>query len=133
MRFVFLIILLASAVLAFAQDTGRKRTRTIDYTQYDQLTSSLGYAPDKLKAAKRLLEVSDALFTPEDEEYFTTRKLVAIYFEQAYDNTRALELIQQGIDAYEKNFPFYTRGYATTTEDYALYTFLDFFKEIDPR
>jgi tetratricopeptide (TPR) repeat protein len=127
MRFWLSIVGVTFFSLSFAQEIPAKvRTRTIDYAQYDQLTSSLSYATDKIKAANKLLSVSDALFTPEDEEYFNTRKMIAVYFEMAFDHARAAELVQQAIDAYEKHFPFYNRGYATVTEDYALYSYLDF-------
>ena len=103
----------------------RTRTRTVDYTKYDQAMAALPYAPDKIKAAKNLLEVVNTSFAPEDEEYFFARKMAAIYYEQAFDHTRAIELIQQAIDAYEKNFPFYDRGYSTVTPETALYIYND--------
>jgi len=124
MKFLFGVYgLLAIIFNSSAQD--RVRIRKIDYTQYDQLMSAIGYAPDKLKAAKRLLDVSDALFSSEDEEYFSTRKIIAIYYEMAHDTGRAIELLQQAMDAYEKNFPFYNRGYPTVTKEYASFTYLD--------
>lgn len=126
MRIWSSIVLATLLSYSWAQETPDKvRTRTVDYAQYDQLTSALSYAPDKVKAAAKLLAVSDALFTPEDEEYFNTRKIIAVYYEMAFDHARAAELVQQAIDAYEKHFPFYHRGYATVTADYALYSYLD--------
>lgn len=126
MRFWLSIVAVASLNFSLAQENPDKvRTRAIDYTHYDQLTSTLSYAPDKIKACNTLLAVSDALFTPEDEEYFNTRKIVAVYYEMAFDHARAAELVQQAIDSYEKYFPFYHRGYATVTADYALYSYLD--------
>lgn len=124
LRLILLSFFLLASVRSQAQ-TDKVRTRTIDYTQYDQLTSSLGYAANKVKAAERLKQVSDALFMPEDEEYFSTRKMVAVYYEMAYDYQRSNELLQEAIDAYEKYFPFYNRGYATVTSDYAISTYLD--------
>ncbi|CAN5458234.1 hypothetical protein BH09BAC3_BH09BAC3_15420 [soil metagenome] len=124
MRCITLIFI--SISLVFSSSAQEKvRTRAIDYTQYDQLTSSLGYAPDKLRAAKRLLDVSDALFAPEDEEYFNTRKMIAPYYELVFDYSRVVGLMEQALDAYEQHFPFYNRGYATVTNDYAAYSYMD--------
>lgn len=126
MRLVFIAFLLVTAFSLAAQvENERVRTREVNYTQYDQLTATLPYAGDKIKAAKNLLTVSDKLFTEIDEEYFTTRKMVAVYFEQGGEIFRAYELIQQAILAYDKNYPFYTRGYATLNDESILYAYLD--------
>ncbi len=119
------LLVLAFCLAVQAQSGERTRSRFIDYTQYDHLTSSLAYATDKLRAAEKLKSVSDALFTPEDEEYFSTRKVVSVYYEIAYDYQRSNELLQEAIDAYENHFPFYHRGYATVNADYAISTYLD--------
>lgn len=126
MRLVFIAFLFVLRFPLTAQD-GREKTRTreVDYTQYDQLMATLPYAGDKIKAAKNLVSVSDKLFSDVDEEYFTTRKLVAIYFEQGGELFKAYELLQQAIQAYEKNYPFYNRGYATVNEESILYAYLD--------
>jgi hypothetical protein len=125
MRLIFIGFLLVSFPLT-AQDIEEKtRTREVDYTQYDQLMAALPYAGDKIKASKNLLSVSDKLFTEVDEEYFTTRKMVAIYFEQGGELFKAYELIQQAIQAYEKNYPFYNRGYSTLNDESILLTYLE--------
>lgn len=127
MRVLVILFSVLSLLSSRAQTSSPNKTRTgnIDYTQYDQLMSAIAYAPDKIKAASRLLEVSDALFTPEDEEYFNTRKMVAVFYETAYDLHRAIELTQQAIEAFEKHYPFFNRGYATVTAEYAAYAYLD--------
>lgn len=103
----------------------RTRTRILDYTKYDQAMAALPYAPDKIKAAKTLIDEANKLFTAEDEEYFFARKMAAIYYEQTYDYTKALELLQQAVEAYEKNFPFFNRGYSTITPETALFIYTD--------
>ncbi len=108
-----------------AQESAKIRTRTIDYSEYDKQTASLPYAQDKIKAAAKLIQITDSIFTPEDEEYFTTRKSAAIYYELAGDFFKASELTQEAIVAYEKNFPFYNRGYASVTPDYLPGVYLD--------
>ncbi|NOT73965.1 MAG: CHAT domain-containing protein [Cyclobacteriaceae bacterium] len=125
MRFLIVLIIFGSVILPTLAQELKVRTRQVDYTQYDQALTSIGYAADKLKAAQRLLDISNSLFTPVDEEYFNARKMSAIYFEMAFDHARAIELTEQAIDAYEKNYPFYTRGYQTVTNEYALYSYLD--------
>jgi hypothetical protein len=124
-KFVGTLLFFLIFATGHSQSTDRSRTRNVDYTQYDQLTAALAYAPDKIKASEKLKAVSDALFTPEDEEYFNTRKLISVYYEMGYDYQHSNELLQEAIDAYEKYFPFYHRGYATVTADYATYTYLD--------
>jgi CHAT domain-containing protein len=108
-----------------AQESARIRTRAIDYSEYDKQTASLPYAQDKIRSAAKLIEITDSIFTPEDEEYFTARKSAAIYYELAGDFFKASELIQEAIVAYEKNFPFYNRGYASVTPDYLAGVYLD--------
>src|SRR4051812_24186594 len=106
MRFLnynFLFIIFSSPAHAQQVPPNHMRTRTIDYTKYDQVMTALPYTPDKIKAARNLLDEANKLFTPEDEEYFYARKIAAIYYELGFDHSRALELIQQAIDAYEKN------------------------------
>ncbi|MBX2913694.1 MAG: CHAT domain-containing protein [Cyclobacteriaceae bacterium] len=104
-------ILLVSAHLMAQQE--RMRTRVVDYTEYDRLITSISYAQDKQKAAARLLEITDKNFTAEDEEYFYVRYLIA---SQSTDNLTKTKLLQQAIEAYEKHFPFYNRGYALVNE-----------------
>ena len=108
-----------------AQESARIRTRTIDYSEYDKQTASLPYAQDKISAAAKLINITDSIFTPEDEEYFNARKSAAIYYELAGDFFKASELIQEAIVAYEKNFPFFNRGYASVTPDYLPSVYLD--------
>ncbi|MDZ7648629.1 MAG: hypothetical protein U5K54_16405 [Cytophagales bacterium] len=125
-RLIFIFLLFIESFSLLAQEAMEKtRSREIDYPQFDQLTSSLPYAGDKIKASKNLLSVSDKLFTDVDEEYFTTRKIVAIYFEQGGDLFKAYELIQQAIQAYERNYPFYNRGYSTLNDESILLTYLE--------
>ena len=50
-----------------AQESARIRTRTIDYSEYDKQTASLPYAQDKIRAAAKLIQITDSIFTPEDE------------------------------------------------------------------
>lgn len=88
---------------------GRVRTRQVDYAEYDRLATSIVYAPNKDKAARELLKLSDQLFTPEDEEYFSVRQSTASYFESAGNLQEASNLINQAISAYEKYFPFFVR------------------------
>lgn len=113
-----LIIFIVIAHDSTAQESARIRTRIIDYSEYDKQTASLPYAQDKIKAAAKLIQITDSIFTPEDEEYFTARKSAAIYYELAGDFFKASELTQEAIVAYEKNFPFYNRGFASVTPDY---------------
>src|ERR671925_105749 len=87
------------------QASNKNRTRAVDYTQFDQLLNGLAYAPDKIKAAKKLLDVTTTLFTPEDEEYFVARQMVVSYYEMAYDHAHAMELVLQALEAYEKYYP----------------------------
>jgi CHAT domain len=118
MRFVFpSILLFLSISFAAAQDPAKTRTRVVDYARYDQLTTALGYAPDKPKAIKDLLAFSNANFSPVDEEYFNVRVLASTYESQLFNNQHALELLREAVDAFEKNFPFFNRGYATVTRD----------------
>lgn len=126
MRVLSLVLfILMIAHDSIAQEPSRIRTRTIDYSEYDKQTSSLPYVQDKIKAAAKLIQITDSIFTPEDEEYFNARKFAAIYYELAGDFFKASELIQEAIVAYEKNFPFYNRGYATVTPDYMPIVYLD--------
>jgi len=124
MRF-FLLLFILLRIHSLAQDNSRTRTKVVDQTKYDQLMAALPYTPNKIAASKNLMEEVNKSFKPEDEEYFFGRKMAAIYYEQAFDYTTALELIQQAIEAYEKHFPFYNRGYATVTKETALYIYTD--------
>jgi CHAT domain len=124
MRSFLYLFLLSVSILSFGQN--KTRTRSVDYTRYDQMMGTLPYAPDKLKAAKALLDEVNKLFTPEDEEYFSGYKMISLYYEMAFDLIRAQELTQKAIDAYEKNYPFYNRGYATVTKETAVYIYTDF-------
>jgi hypothetical protein len=121
MKHILLLAFLALALRAYPQsDSSGIRTRSIDYTEYDQLMTSLGYAQDKLGVSRKLLAEADKLFTAVDEEYFLVRNMVFYYYEQAYDFRTAIQCLVQAIDAYERHYPFYNRGYVTVTPDYAL-------------
>ncbi|MFZ6013943.1 MAG: CHAT domain-containing protein, partial [Bacteroidota bacterium] len=122
--FIF-IALLAPFAAASQVDSTRIRKRAIDYTEYDKLTQSLGYAPDKIRALKKLMDVVGKLFTPEDEEYFFSHKMAGIYSEQAFDHAGATQHFHLAMEAYEKYYPFYNRGYPTVSRDDGAYCYLD--------
>ncbi|MBX2898983.1 MAG: CHAT domain-containing protein [Cyclobacteriaceae bacterium] len=109
-RFLLIVIFLAGTVTTKGQQEGRARTRAVDYAEYDRLLGSFSYAKDKAKAATQFLAFVGKNFTAVDEEYFYVRYLLAT---QLTDNLTKVELLQQAIDAYEKNYPFFNRGYST--------------------
>lgn len=108
MRLILVATLLLVSLHLEAQQE-RVRTRVIDYAEYDRLTNNFVYATNKDKAARELLKLSDQLFKPEDEEYFSVRQLTASYFESAGNLQEASNLLNQAIEAYEKHFPFFVR------------------------
>lgn len=108
MRLILVATLMLVSLHLEAQQE-RVRTRVIDYVEYDRLTNNFVYATNKDKAARELLKLSDQLFKPEDEEYFSVRQLTASYFESAGNLKEASNLLNQAIEAYEKHFPFFVR------------------------
>ena len=109
MRFLTGLLTLLLFSLTLHGQENRVRTRQVDYTEYDRLANSFVYAANKDKAVQELLKLSDRLFTPEDEEYFSVRQLIASYFESAGNLQEASNLLNQAIEAYEKHFPFFVR------------------------
>ncbi|HNR75257.1 MAG TPA: hypothetical protein PKM03_13575, partial [Cyclobacteriaceae bacterium] len=90
---IFLAIVFFSHSVAGQQD--RTRTRPVDYAAYDQLTTNLAYAANKLEAANRLMKFVDENFTAVDEEYFNARTLVVAFVESLGETGRASELIRE--------------------------------------
>lgn len=123
--FLILLTLLAGFTETIGQETGRVRTKPIDVTEFNQQLSIMGTSKDKTKAADKLLLLTDKLFTQQDEEYFTGHKMAAIYYEVAGNIFKASEHTQLALQAYDKNFPFYTNGYATVTPESYLLACLD--------
>lgn len=121
---IFFLAAVLTSLLAFGQQENRTRTRTVDYAEYDRLTTNIAYAKDKIKAANALLNFVDQNFTVEDEEYYSARETVVSYIEQGGQVMRAIELIQQAVQAHEKNYPFYNRGYAIVTQESLYRTYL---------
>ncbi|MCE7862227.1 MAG: CHAT domain-containing protein [Bacteroidetes bacterium CHB5] len=112
---IFLVIVFFSHAVAGQQD--RTRTRLVDYAAYDQLTTNLAYAANKLEAANRLMKFVDENFTAVDEEYFNARILVVAFVESLGETGRASELIREAIGAYELHYPFVNRGYSMLTPE----------------
>jgi CHAT domain-containing protein len=123
--FLILLTLLAGFTETIGQETGRVRTKPIDVTEFNQQLSIMGTSKDKTKAADKLLLLTDKLFTQQDEEYFTGHKMAAIYYEVAGNIFKASEHTQLALQAYDKNFPFYTNGFATVTQESYLLACLD--------
>lgn len=112
---LFLTILLSGTELLAQVDT-LVRKQSMDYTQYDKLVTGLAYAADKQKATDEFLAYSDKHFTIRDEEYFYTRNLVSYQYEALGNYLKATEVLQQAIDAYERHYPFYHRGYPLVSQ-----------------
>jgi CHAT domain-containing protein len=123
--FLFFSLLLAGFAETFGQATGRVRTQPIDVTRFNQQLSVMAYSKDKIKATENFLQLTDQLFTQKDEEYFTGHKMAAVYYEVAGNIFKAIEHTQLALQAYDKNFPFYTNGFATVTPDSYLQAILD--------
>jgi CHAT domain-containing protein len=123
--FLFFFLLLTGFTEIYGQATGRVRSQLIDVTQFDQQLSAIAYSKDKIKATDKLLLLTDQLFTQKDEEYFTGHKMAAIYYETEGNILKASEHTQLALQAYDKNFPFYTNGYATVTPESYLLACLD--------
>ncbi len=121
---IFFLAAVLTSLLAFGQQENRTRTRTVDYAEYDRLTTNIVYAKDKIKAANALLNFVDKNFSAEDEEYYSARETVVSYIEQGGQVMRAIELIQQAIQAHEKHYPFYNRGYSVVTQESLYRTYL---------
>ena len=130
MRIYFLLFLLWISAPVVAQvNTGephnRTRARTIDYTEFDKLMQGLYFAPDKGKAIDELLKITNTFFTPADEEFFQTHNFIGgLYEQQLIDPSNAMLHYQLAVDAYEKDFPFYHRGYTSVTAETAVYAYL---------
>lgn len=123
--FLFFSLLLAGFTETFGQVTGRVRTQPIDVTEFNQQLSVMAYSKDKIKATEKFLLLTDQLFTQKDEEYFTGHKMAALYYEMAGNLIKATEHTQIALQAYDKNYPFYTNGYANVTPDSYLLACLD--------
>ncbi|MBS1979019.1 MAG: CHAT domain-containing protein [Bacteroidetes bacterium] len=83
----------------------RKRTRTVDYTRYDELMRSLSYSPAH---AKLLLEEVNKTFTPEDEEYYAAYKYAGAALAKS-DLIGSISCFETAIEARRRYFPFVTR------------------------
>jgi CHAT domain-containing protein len=123
--FIFFFLVLAGFTETFGQATGRVRLQPIDVTEFNQQLSVMAYSKDKIKATENFLQLTDQLFTQKDEEYFTGHKMAALYYETAGNLIKATEHTQIALQAYDKNFPFYTNGYANVTPDSYLLACLD--------
>src|SRR5688572_26471558 len=103
----------------------RTRTKTIDYTEYDNLRNEIHTATDKATATKQLLDLTTTLFTAVDEEYFSTFNTAGNMCESVLlDFPAALRYYQTAIEAYEKHYPFFNRGYTEINEETPAYTYL---------
>lgn len=87
----------------------KKRTKVIDYTRYDQLIGSWGYAKDKAAHARELISEANRTFTPADEEYYGAYKTAGMLYSDIDFNemTKCYEIAFQ---ARKMNFPFITRN-----------------------
>lgn len=110
-RYLFFIVAILVSMVVEGQQENRTRTRVVDYAEYDRLLTNLAYATNNTEAANRLIAFADKNFTSVDEEYFFVRYSASIYYYTAGEYLKTIEVLQQALDAYEKNFPFYHRGY----------------------
>lgn len=111
MRYILFTLILFYPIATSGQQEGRMRTRLVDYAEYDRLVANFSYAQDKEKAADQLLDFVGKNFTAGDEEYFYARYLVCTQVNHSGSYLKTTELLQQAIEAYEKYYPFYHRGY----------------------
>lgn len=109
---IFFLAAALTSLSAFGQQENRTRTRVVDYAEYDRLVNNLNYATDKAKAVTALIEFVGKNFTAEDEEYFNARFSAVNFLVTLGDYNQALLRYQEAIEAYEKYYPFYNRGYS---------------------
>jgi len=117
MRFLTSLITLFLFSLTLHGQENRVRTRQVDYTEYDRLINAVHYSKDKSKAIQALFLFVDKNFTNEDEEYFNARFTAVSYLVIAHNYSLAKEFYSEAINAYEKNFPFYNRGYSLVSTE----------------
>lgn len=100
------------------------RAQQLDYTEFDKIYASIGTSKDVIASTGELLKITDRLFTPEDEEYFTAYNLAGSYYSSAGMVREAIICFTKAIEAYEKYFPFNTRHvYPTVQKQWADYIY----------
>jgi CHAT domain-containing protein len=123
-RFIFFLAAILISIPAIGQQESRIRSRTVDYAEYDRLMANLNYATDKAGAVTALFEFVGKNFTAEDEEYFNARFSAVNFLVTMGDYNHALLRYQEAIEAFEKHYPFYTRGYSQVSPSSVGYLYL---------